>query len=119
MAIQKRGQQDKAWIADNISDLNNIPFSSMGSTCWVIETAEKYMLNSEGKWILQTLSTNGKGGIVDGDPNNYVTIAQMNKVIQDMKAVDEGIIEYSNTQDQIILNKINEINEEATVWNQL
>ena len=42
MAFQKMGLQDKIYIADSLEDLIKLPNSSMGSTCWVIETAEKY-----------------------------------------------------------------------------
>ena len=44
MAYQKKGVQDKTYIADYKSDLASIPSVSMGSTCWVIETAEKFDL---------------------------------------------------------------------------
>ena len=66
MAYQKKGQQDKSFIADTLADLAKIPVCSMGSTCYVIETAEKYMINSEGKWILQVYSTSKNPSILDG-----------------------------------------------------
>ncbi len=67
MAYQKKGQQDKSYIADTLEDLKKIPVCSMGSTCYVIETAEKYMINSKGEWILQVYSTSkNPGSFVDG-----------------------------------------------------
>ena len=68
MAYQKKGQQDKSYIADTLEDLKKIPMCSMGSTCYVIETAEKYMINSKGEWILQVYSTskNPGGSFIDG-----------------------------------------------------
>lgn len=121
MAFQKRGQQDKSYIADSFADLMDLPPSSMGSTCWVIETAEKYMANSKGEWILQTLSTNGKGTVIGGgvDLSNYVTIDQLNEVIDHMSTKDEAIVAQSNAQDEAILKKVNELDEESTIWNQL
>lgn len=114
MAFQKKGLQDKAYIADYLSDLAKLPESNMGSTCWVIETAEKYMANSKGEWILQTLSTNKKGQSSEGDTDldEYATIEEVN-------SKDEQIISYLNAQDNAILAKVDEINEESTVWNQL
>ena len=111
MAFQRKGLQDKAWIADYKSDLAKLPIGSMGSTCWVIETAEKYMINSKGEWILQTTSTNGIGGI-PGVPGSYVTVEQMN-------AQDAAIIAHSDAQDKAILDQVNSLNEENTVWNEL
>ena len=121
MAFQKRGQQDKSYIADSFADLMDLPPSSMGSTCWVIETAEKYMANSKGEWVLQTLSTNGKGAVIGGgvDLSNYVTLDQMNETIAHMQAKDDAILEHFTTQDQVILEKVNNLDEESTVWNQL
>ena len=61
MAIQRRGQHDQQLIADSIQDLASMPVVSMGSTVYVIETAEKYMANSAGQWVRQTMSTNNGG----------------------------------------------------------
>lgn len=104
MAYQKKGVQDKTYIADYKSDLASIPSVSMGSTCWVIETAEKYMANSKGEWVLQTISTNGHGsggGGGDIDLSKYATI------------------EYSDSKDEDIMEIVEDINQESTVWNQL
>lgn len=118
MAFQKMGLQDKIYIADSLEDLIKLPNSSMGSTCWVIETAEKYMVNSKSEWILQTLSTNGKGDhptVTPGgeiDLSKYATKAEVNKK-------DEEIISHSNTMDEIILDKIDDIQPESTAWNEI
>ena len=77
------------------------------------------MINSEGEWVLQTLSTNGKGNNPGGsnpDLSNYVTINQMNAAIAQMQATDKDIVAYSDAQDKIITDKVNELNEESTVW---
>ena len=122
MAFQKRGQQDKAYVADYVADLKNVPAGNMGSTCWVIETAEKYMANSKGEWVLQTLSTNGNGtggGGASGDPGDYVTVGEFNRVISDMKNIDKEIVAQSNAQDEALLDRIDDLNEESTIWNTL
>ena len=70
MSIQKYGQHDYAYIADDLEDLAALPSLNMGSTCYVIATAEKYMVNSQGQWILQTASTQP-----EIDLSEYATIA--------------------------------------------
>ena len=53
MAYQRYGQHDKSYICDTFADLKDIkdPNCSMGSTCFVIDEAVKYMINSKGEWI--------------------------------------------------------------------
>lgn len=63
--IQRRGQHDQLLICDTIEDLRTATNISMGSTCYVIATAETYMANSTGQWVRQTLSTNGGGSSED------------------------------------------------------
>ena len=70
MSVQKYGQHDYAYIADDLEDLAALPSLNMGSTCYVIATAEKYMVNSQGQWILQTASTQP-----EIDLSEYATIA--------------------------------------------
>lgn len=63
MAYQRYGQHDKAYIADTKDDLVEIkdPNCSMGSTCFVIDEACKYMKNSKGEWIKQAASAPSTG----------------------------------------------------------
>lgn len=61
MAYQRRGQHDQSLICDTVEDLKKLPRCNMGSSCYVIETAESYMANSEGIWVRQTVSTNNGG----------------------------------------------------------
>jgi hypothetical protein len=49
MAYQRFNQNDSSWIVDSIADLVTLPASGMGSTCYVIENASKYMVNSKGE----------------------------------------------------------------------
>ena len=97
MAYQKKGQQDKAYIADSLEDLDKIPLCGMGSTVWVIETAEKYMINSKGEWILQTISTNST--------QQYATVEQM-------REMGKTIVRYSDSKDKEILKEIDLVEEE-------
>lgn len=43
------------WVVDTVADLEKIPKdyggSGMGSTAFVIETSQVYMMNGEGKWV--------------------------------------------------------------------
>lgn len=63
--VQRKGQHDQFLICDTIEDLRTTANVSMGSTCYVIATAETYMANSSGQWVRQTLSTNGGGSSED------------------------------------------------------
>lgn len=56
MAFQKYGQHDQSYICDTLEDLKALPMLNMGSTCYVIAEAAKYMINSRGEWIIQTPS---------------------------------------------------------------
>ena len=55
MSYARYGQHDKSYIADSVADLKEIndPNCTMGSTCFVISEACKYMMNSRGEWIRQ------------------------------------------------------------------
>jgi hypothetical protein len=79
MAYQKFGHHDSSYIADTIEDLKELPLASMGSTCYVISNATKYMVNSKGEWIAQY--TNTTGGMMP-DLSNYVTKDMLEKLEQ-------------------------------------
>ena len=78
MAYQRRGQHDQSLICDTVEDLKKLPRCNMGSTCYVIETAESYMANSMGQWVRQTRSTNGSGSSSDDvvTPENVVDVVE-------------------------------------------
>ena len=59
MAWNRLGQHDMSYIADTVADLRSLPKSTIGSTCLIIETGEKYVVNSKGEWILQPSATSG------------------------------------------------------------
>ena len=47
------------FIADSVDDIKHLPaLCSMGSSCYVISSSEKYFKNSSGKWICQSRSSN-------------------------------------------------------------
>lgn len=41
----------KEFICDTIEELNNLPSCSMGSTAFVISSAEVYMLSGKKEWV--------------------------------------------------------------------
>ena len=90
--IAKYGQHDTTFIADTVDDLKNIPTTSMGSTCYIIETSDKYMVNSSGEWVLQTESAES-GPVVMPDGTSI-----------DLSAY--ATIQYSDTQDTALRNYI-------------
>ena len=53
------------YILDYESDKIDLTEKTMGSTCFVIETSNYYMLNSKGNWII--IYPYGKGGEGSGD----------------------------------------------------
>ena len=108
MAYQRYGQHDHSFIADTVEDLAKLPRVNMGSTCWVIATAKKYMINSLGEWILQTKSTNSgsNSGDVDTDLSAYATIVYSDEQ-------DRLLKEYSDEQDKQVLHSADEHVAEA------
>ena len=58
---------DARFVCDTIEDLANLPRCSMGSTCYVIDQAAYYMVNSKGEWISQKKdASNGDFGSGSG-----------------------------------------------------
>ena len=81
MAYQKFNQNDEQFIADTVADLETLPKCSMGSTCYVIENATKYMVNSAGEWISQTLTVEElpEEEEIIVDLSNYITREEFEK----------------------------------------
>lgn len=96
MAYTRYGQHDKSFICDEVEDLATLPYASMGSTCYVIANASKYMVNSRGEWIRQTFGNEtGPGNGEEIDLSKYAT-------------KDEVV--------QIVHIAIETIEEEQTAW---
>ena len=75
MAYQRFNQNDMSFIADTKEDLKTLPKCSMGSTCYIIDEARKYMMNSKGEWIPQEPGTNNNtGGGNNGSGGNNVDL---------------------------------------------
>lgn len=77
MSFQKYEQYGKIrsmeYLADTKEDLQDIPKSPMGSTCFVIAESITYMCNSKNEWVaLKSSSSNsGSGSINPGDTYIY------------------------------------------------
>ena len=63
MAHSRYGQHDQSYICDTIEDLATLPTGlNIGSTCYVISEATKYIINSKGEWVRQDAPKANKGG---------------------------------------------------------
>ena len=52
MAYSKYGPSaDRHYMADTVEDLKDLPWHSMGDTCYVIENGKTYHVNSKHEWI--------------------------------------------------------------------
>lgn len=60
----------KEYCLDTPSDLNDLIKNddAPGSTAIIISTSEKYILNGQGQWILQPMTTDGGGSGTAGKP---------------------------------------------------
>ena len=87
MAYARYGQHDKSFICDEVEDLATLPYASMGSTCYVIANASKYMVNSRGEWIRQTFGNEvGPGsGENDIDHSQYATKSEVAELIENVE----------------------------------
>ena len=86
MAYARYGQHDKSFICDDVEDLAALPYASIGSTCWVIANASKYMVNSRGEWIRQTYGNESTpGGGSDIDLSKYATKEEVAAMIENVE----------------------------------
>ena len=87
MAYARYGQHDKSFICDDVEDLATLPFATMGSTCWVIANASKYMVNSRGEWVRQTYGdgTTPGGSGSNIDLSSYATIEYVDEEIDNIE----------------------------------
>ena len=84
MAYSRYGQHDQSYICDTHADLATLPANmNIGSTCYVIDEAAKYMINSKGEWILQSATKiPAAGGSAPAvDLSKYVTKEDLEKVL--------------------------------------
>ena len=87
MAYARYGQHDKSFICDDVEDLKNLPFATIGSTCYVIANASKYIINSKGEWVRQTYGDINvpEGGGSDIDLSKYATIEYVDREIDNLE----------------------------------
>lgn len=54
----------QSFVVDTQADLDNLPIDiHAGSTAFVIEKSQYYMLNNQKTWVLVNLGSSGGGGI--------------------------------------------------------
>ena len=92
---------DKHYIADTIADLENVPFKSMGDTCFVIENGKEYMANSKGEWICPDAEAT----------DNYVTMEALAAMpfAKIMRENGEHKIALGPTNDMMLVDKMDEL----------
>jgi hypothetical protein len=115
MAYQKYGQHDSAYVADSPEDLNNLPQCSMGSTCYIISNATKYMINSEGEWIPQNMPISADGSV---DISNLATKAEISQLRDLVNTKQDWLVDGQNIKTingQSILG-IGDVYADQTVW---
>lgn len=84
------------WIADSVSDLENVPEKDMGASCYVINGAAEYKLTSNGIWVKQTLPTSGEAADLTG----YATEEYVNDAIANIEHPIPDLSDYA-TKDEI------------------
>lgn len=80
----------KEFVVDVFDDIEKINTRELavGSTAFVIDTSETYMLNSKKEWIKVTVSSGGSGGIVN--PEEYELIWDGGSVSNSGNTIYEG-----------------------------
>lgn len=92
---------DRHYIADTVMDLADIPFQSMGDTCFVIENNKEYIANSKGEWICSDAEAT----------DNYITkddLAAM-PFAKIMRENGEHKIALGPTNDMMLVDKMDEL----------
>lgn len=121
MAYQKYGQHDSSYIADTPEDLAKLPKTcSMGSTCYIISNATKYMVNSKGEWIAQTTVSSGNAGGNGSAPDlsNYATKEEIEELKVLINTKQDQLVDGENIKTingQSILGS-GDLYADQTVW---
>lgn len=111
MAFQRyTPSSDKHYIADTVADLENVPFQSMGDTCFVIENGKEYMANSKGEWICPDAEI-GSDSDTEEETNNYVTMEALAAMpfAKIMRENGEHKIALGPTNDMMLVDKMDEL----------
>ena len=88
MAFEKYGHGDMQYIVDSRADLADLPLCGMGSTCYVIDEAAKYICNSKGEWISQVapvVTEKEEVKVEDNSEELKANIEALEKEIADLK----------------------------------
>ena len=99
------------FLADDVTDLEQIKNPTMGVECFVITEACEYRATSDGRWIKQAKQNEGPAGDTDIDLSNYVTKEELNTAIEDTKANtlfgedDEAMASNPGSQFGLVINK--------------
>lgn len=90
----------KKFTVDTFADISKIAVRELavGSTVFVIDTSENYMLNSQRQWIKVKLG----GGTAIADPEEYQVVW------------DAGVVKADNDED---VNGIPDLEEGDVIWN--
>lgn len=110
MAFQRyTPSSDKHYIADTIADLENVPFQSMGDTCFVIESGKEYMANSKGEWICPDAEISSDTDTEETE--NYVTMEALAAMpfAKIMRENGEHKIALGPTNDMMLVDKMDEL----------
>lgn len=87
------------WIADQVSDLDNMPEKDMGASCYVIGNATEYKLTSDGTWVKQVPPASGNAAGGEVDLSGYATEDFVNEVIANIEHPVTDLSGYAKTED--------------------
>lgn len=109
--IVKQGDKTTAYVtqyvADTAADIDSLPINcAPGSTCLIIETSEKYMLNNNYEW--KKISTGSGGGSSSSEISNiYLEDGQLIFQFKDGSSINAGKLPAS----VVLVNSIEELPE--------
>lgn len=82
-------KSDHHYIADTVADLADLPWHSMGDTCYVIEDGKTYTANSQKEWVAPVSESVIEGETVD--MSQYVTVDMLVKYDEAITAAADHI----------------------------
>ena len=79
------------FVADSVDDIAHLPSQcAMGSSCYVINSSAKFVKNSLGKWILQSISSNNNGS----SSSSSSSATFQNMIVNELPAVGQTGVLY-------------------------
>lgn len=82
-------KSDRHYIADTIADLAELPWHSMGDTCYVIEDGKTYTANSKKEWVAPVSESVVEGEAID--MSQYVTVDMLTKYDEALAAAADHV----------------------------